>query len=78
MPINEEREKAKIPLYLEIRKRWIEGETCRKIAADYQRPDGKPYSPQWVNDIVRARMKILKGLPDLSKRGRQETGLQPN
>jgi hypothetical protein len=76
MPVNIEKEKRKIPMYLEIRKRWIEGETCRAIAVDYQRPDGKPYSPQWVNDIVRARIKLLVGMPDLSQRGRPDADVQ--
>ena len=66
MPINLKKEKAKVPLYLEVRERWLNGETCRELAKDYNK------TPQWVSNIIRGRLQVLKGYPSLPRLGRQK------
>jgi len=73
MPVNITKEKAKLPLYQEIRNAWISStnETYRSLGAKYN------LSHEAIRSIIKARVKVLFGMPDLSQRPKVEPDEQP-
>jgi hypothetical protein len=68
MPVNITKEKAKLPLYQEIRNAWISrtNETYRSLGSKFN------MSHEAIRNIIKARVGILSGMPDLSIRPKVE------
>ncbi len=63
MALNEEKEKAKLPKYMEIRRQWISGkETYRSLGEKHN------LSHEAIRNVVKGRVGVLEGQPDLTRR----------
>ncbi len=73
MPVNKAKEKAKLSMYMEIRSIWISrtNETYRSLGQKYG------LSHEAIRNIIRGRVEVLEGLPDLSVRPKVEPDAQP-